>query len=145
MKGIVFIAVVSLGIILGLGSSYSGPVFNSIADKAELKKGVKEITYDEFLEIRNSGEEYVLLNVLSAESFAEGHIEGSESFPLGDINAESVTERLSKDSNVIVHCGSFKCMASTESAIMLSDLGYNVIDYKGGLMEWEQKGNQLVK
>jgi len=145
MKGLAFIAVLSFLFVLGIVNSYAGSVFDTIVSNAEVKEGVKEITYEQFTEIRNSGEKYVLLDTLSPESFTKGHIEGAESFSLTNINAESAAEKLSKDANIIVYCGSFKCRASTEAAKILSGLGYNVLDYKGGLMEWEQKGNQLVK
>ena len=106
--------------------------------------GVKEITYYQFMGIRDSGEKYVLLDVLSMDSFAKGHIEGAASFPFETINAETAEKKLSKDDHVIVYCGSFQCAASTEAAKKLSGLGYNVLDYKGGLKEWQEKGNKIA-
>ena len=35
--------------------------------------------------------------------------------------------------------------ASTAAAKKLSGIGYRVLDYKGGLKEWQEKGNNLVK
>lgn len=119
--------------------------FSCIAKEATMNEGVKNITYDQFTAIRNSGEKYTLLDVLSSESFKDGHIEGAESFPLETINEAASEERLSKDDNIIVYCGSFQCRASTEAAKKLQSLGYNVLDYKGGLKEWQEKGNKLVK
>jgi len=112
----------------------------------EEKHGVKEITYAEFQKIRSSGEDYVLLDALSTESYNEGHIEGALSLPVNSINAESAGKLLNKTDNIVVYCGSFKCSASTNAARVLQALGYeNVLDYKGGLQEWEEKGNSLVK
>ena len=119
-------------------------VYSKIAANASLKNGVKEITYDQFMQIRNSGQTYILLDVLPASSYAKGHIEGARSFPLETINKDTVSAMLSKDSDIIVYCGSFQCGASTSAAKQLSDLGYKVLDYKGGRQEWQDKGNKLV-
>jgi rhodanese-related sulfurtransferase len=121
-----------------------GEVFLSVAQESEIKGGVREITYDQFMMIRNSGEDHMLLDVLSADSYAKGHIEGAVSFPFIEIDEESAQKRLSKDDHIIVYCGSFQCAASSEAARTLSELGYNVLDYKGGLKEWQEKGNSLI-
>ncbi|MDP8219606.1 MAG: rhodanese-like domain-containing protein [Candidatus Theseobacter exili] len=120
--------------------------FAGVCSKTEEKDGVKEITYDQFQKIRNSGEPYVLIDSLGAESYATGHIEGAISFPYKTIDIDTAPKKLSKSDNIIVYCGSFKCGASTKAAHRLLALGYkNVIDYKGGLKEWQEKGNKLVQ
>lgn len=119
-------------------------VFSHVAGETAMKGGVKEISYDQFMRIRNSGEKYVLLDVLAKDSYAKGHIEGAGSFPVDTINKSTAAKRLSKDDNIIVYCGSFQCPASTGAAKKLSGLGYDVLDYKGGLKEWQEKGNRLV-
>lgn len=120
-------------------------VFDKVVNQTVVKDGVKEITYDQFMEIRKAGEKYVLLDVLPPGSYANGHIEGAVSFPGDTINKETAASRLSKDDKIIVYCGSFHCGASTHAAKTLITLGYNVIDYKGGLKDWQDKGNSLVK
>ena len=120
-------------------------VYDMVAKEAAVKDGVKKISYEQFMKIRNSKEGYVLLDVLSPESYAEGHIEGARSFPGNTINKASAGKALSKDAKTIVYCGSFQCPASPAAAKKLAGLGYNVVDYKGGLKEWQEKGNELVK
>jgi rhodanese-related sulfurtransferase len=119
-------------------------MFSHVANEAKVKDGVKEISYEQFMEIRNTGEKYVLVDVLSKESYNKGHIDGAISFPLETIEKDAAKKQLSKNDHIIVYCGSFQCMASTEAAKRLSKLGYNVIDYKGGLKDWQGKGNSLV-
>ena len=119
-------------------------MFAHVADEAVVKDGVKEITYDQFMAIRKSGEKYTLLDVLPANSYNEGHIDGAVLFPLDTINKMTAEKRLSKDDHIIVYCGSFKCTASTQAAKKLSGLGYDVLDYKGGLKDWQDKGNKLI-
>jgi len=121
-------------------------VFHQTAMAVKEKDGVKEISYEEFMKIRKSGEKYVLLDVLSSDSYKAGHMEGAKSFPLGDINKDSASAMLPKDTHIIVYCGSFACSASTNAAKKLIELGYtDVLDYKGGLKEWQEKGNNLVQ
>lgn len=45
----------------------------------------------------------------------------------------------------VLYCWSFLCTASTTAARKLSAMGYRVLDYKGGLKEWKEKGNPLAR
>lgn len=129
------------------GSSHAGEakggVYEAVLEKAADKDGVREITYEQFQEIRDSKEDYVLLDVLGEESFKKGHIEGAKNFPYKTITKESAGGTLSKDDKIVVYCGGFLCKASTKAAKKLRELGYKVVDYKGGLQEWKEKGNTL--
>ena len=119
--------------------------FDEVSRNAAEKHGVKEITYKQFQKIRNSGEGYVLVDALSAESYKNGHIKGAVSLPYDKINKKTAAKYLSKSDNIIVYCGGFACGASTKAAQELQKLGYkNVLDNKGGLEEWLDVGHELV-
>ncbi len=106
---------------------------------------VREISYDQFMKIKKSGESFKLLDVLPKDNFEKGHIENAISMPLGEINRERTSKMLSKTDNIITYCGGFKCPMSTEAAKKLMELGYTkVLDYKGGIEEWEKRGNKLA-
>lgn len=145
---VVFLLVVFAAVLFVCGQSYAAQgnkaAYEKIYKATTAKDGVKEITYEQFMQIRNSKESFVLVNVLSPESFEEGHIDGSISFPLDTINKDSVSAKIQKSSNVVVYCASFHCKASIAAAQKLSELGYKALDYKGGLKEWQEKGNKLV-
>ncbi len=149
----VIILVTLLGVAcFGYGVSYSadGPkakqkVIEQLSKEVVLKDGVQEITYEQFNKINNSREDYLLVDVLSPESYAKGHIKGAISFPNETINNQSAAAKLPKNAFVVVYCASFHCYASTSAAKKLSELGYKVFDYKGGLQEWKERGNALVK
>ncbi|MEI8176068.1 MAG: rhodanese-like domain-containing protein [Candidatus Omnitrophota bacterium] len=123
----------------------SAGTYGKVVAKANARDDVREITYRQFMSIRTSGEKYRLLDVLDAESYKKGHIEGAESFPVNTIDQGTAASRLSKDDHIVVFCGGFKCKASTEAAKKLSGMGYEVLDYKGGLKDWQDKGNKLVQ
>lgn len=126
------------------GTAASGE-FEKIYNEAPLKKGAREITYDQFMKIRNSGEKYILADVLSYDDYRTGHIEGAISFPLSTITKGSAAGKIPPASPVVVYCLSYKCCSSTEAACKLSSYGYKVLDYKGGLDEWQEKNNKLVR
>lgn len=150
--GVIFLSVL-LGIVcFGRGISYgtdeSGvtqKMWEQLFKDTPLKDGVKEITYDQFQMLRGAKEDFVLVDVLSPESYANGHLEGAISFPVKTINSETARAKLAKNTFVVVYCGGFHCHASTAAAKKLSELGYEVLDYKGGLEEWKKRGNTLVK
>ncbi|MBI4335588.1 MAG: rhodanese-like domain-containing protein [Candidatus Omnitrophica bacterium] len=119
--------------------------FEQVFNETPLKDGIKEISYEQFQKIRASGEKYFLFDVLSYDSYEEGHIEGAKSFPLNTISEKTANEKMPKGANVVVYCASFQCSASSAAADRLSKLGYKALDYKGGLKEWQGKGNELVK
>ena len=120
--------------------------YDSICMEAkEIVKGVKEVSYEQFVRIRHSGDLYILLDVLPFRSYRNGHIEGAVSFPLETITEENASIILYKDSKVITYSASRECYASTAAAIKLTEMGYSVLDYKGGLQEWVEHGNMLIR
>ncbi|MFC1570670.1 rhodanese-like domain-containing protein [Candidatus Omnitrophota bacterium] len=140
--------ILSICLILVMVSAVAsaGNVYDKIKKEATVTpEGIREITYDQFIEIKKSKEKYVVLDVLDPESYVDGHIPGAKNLPLGDINKKNAKAKLKKNSNIVVYCASFKCMASVHAAKKLGALGYkNVLDFKGGLKEWKDKGNGLV-
>ncbi len=121
-------------------------VFDRIFNEAREKNNVKQISYEQFKEIYDSGENFFLLHVLPAESYNNGHIKGAISVPVDTINEQCVTEMLHSDSRVITYCADHECEASTEAANRIKALGIvNVLDFKGGIQEWRKQGNELVR
>ena len=118
--------------------------FEKIYNLTPTTNGVKVITYDQFIKIRNSAEKFVLADVLSKDDYSTGHIEGAISFPANTITMANATAKIPKGANVIVYCLGFACHLSIEASDKLSRYGYKVLDYKGGLDEWQGKGNKLV-
>jgi rhodanese-related sulfurtransferase len=120
-------------------------IFDRIFEQAQEEDRVKWITYGQFMEIRNSGEKYFLLEVLPAEAYQKGHIEDAVSVPVDTIEQRCMEEMLNKDSNIVVYCYDFECTASTKAVKKLKQLGYKkVLDFKGGKKEWRKNGNKLV-
>ena len=88
------------------------------------------ITTEEVKEILdNKNENYVLIDVREDDEFNEGHIPGAVNIPLGNI--DSITFSTSR--TIIVYCKSGN--RSSEAAIKLKNMGYNVKDM-GGILNW---------
>ena len=103
------------------------------------------ITIERLLEMNANDEKFTLVDVLSEESYKEGHIPGAINIPLG--NLESLAERyLDRKDTIVVYCGSYSCQASTKATKKLLEMGYeNTLDFKAGKRGWQHAGLGLEK
>jgi rhodanese-related sulfurtransferase len=82
----------------------------------------------------------VVINVLDKQYYDDAHIAGSINIPLERLE-EYAQKNLGKDTEIVIYCGNYKCLASSEGAKMLSDLGFRrVWAYEGGTAEWKKFG-----
>jgi rhodanese-related sulfurtransferase len=101
---------------------------------------LKTITCGELKGMIDKNENFILVDVLSPESYEEEHILGSINIPLEDIKMKS-KGLIKKDKTIVVYCGSFKCTMSSQAAEILTKLGYkDVYDFEGGLQFWKDFG-----
>lgn len=105
---------------------------------------VRTIAREEFLKLLDSGEKFKLVDVLSREHFAGEHIKGAINLPVDEIEKNAAKILSDKSEKIVVYCASFDCLASTNAANKLKDLGYtDVLDYKGGLKDYKETGRLL--
>lgn len=80
-----------------------------------------------------------LLDVRTPQEYAEGHIDGALNINVQSDDFQQMAEKeLSKDSTILVYCRSGR--RSMNAAQILTDLGYKVINLKGGIIEWKESG-----
>ena len=92
----------------------------------------------------DKNEVFILVDVLSPESYGNEHIPGSINIPLRDIEKKS-KKLLKKGREIVVYCGSFQCTMSSQAAEILTRLGYQyVYAFEGGLQAWKDAGFPLV-
>lgn len=104
---------------------------------------VKMITREELMRMVSSGKKFKLVDVLDAGHYEQEHIKDAISLPLNEIGKKA-GKILKKNETVVVYCASFDCQASTKAAEKLLSLGYkNVLDYKGGLKDYQEAGLPL--
>jgi rhodanese-related sulfurtransferase len=100
----------------------------------------RTITREELKEKIDAVEDFVLIDVLSHESYQREHLPGAVNIPLGDI-AEHAVAGIPSDKEIVVYCGSFLCTASPTAAKKLEEMGFSsVIDYEGGIADWKEAG-----
>lgn len=79
-----------------------------------------------------------VLDVRSAEAYAEAHIPTALSFPLADLAGRLAT--LPKDTTIVTYCGDITCPLSSRAAQELAQNGFTVQHLVGGIVEWSRKG-----
>ena len=102
---------------------------------------MRTITAKELKDKFDANEDFILVNVLSPESFEAKHIPSSINMPLSDIGIRSKKELPGKNKEIIVYCASRQCEASPNAAKKLEKLGYtNVADFEDGIAGWQEAG-----
>ena len=104
--------------------------------REESEEDVLEINIDQFKEIRDNGNNVVVLDVREYHEYDICSIEGSVLIPLGEI-ADRIDE-LNEDDEIIVHCHhGGRSMKATQ---FLKDKGFkNVKNLAGGIDAWAEK------
>lgn len=109
----------------------------------EKETGVKNISAAEFRKMADK-KEGVILDVRTAEEFAEGHIPGAINIDYNSENFKSEVQKLDKNKSYEVYCRSGK--RSSASAEIMNELGFkNVVNLEGGILEWQENGFEVVK
>ena len=110
----------------------------------DIRKDISTLTTQEFHELMNSEEAYVLLDVRLPEEHDRGFIPGSVSIPRGVLEFRIASEKVwdeeglyvpEKEEMLILYCK--KSNRSPLAALRLNQLGYkNVKVLTGGWIEW---------
>jgi rhodanese-related sulfurtransferase len=99
----------------------------------------------ELKSMMDRNDQFVLVDVLPAESYLRHNLPGSINIPLHE-NFDKLASKmlLDKSTPVIVYCKNLECKASMKACEQLVEMGYkNVSDYEKGLEEWMQLGYPL--
>ena len=106
-------------------------VFGCAADD-----GIKVITVNEFAEAVKSDTTAVILDVRTADEFAEGHIEGAINMDVkNDAAFDSGIKALDSSKTYYVYCRSGR--RSHKAATKIQALGFKAIDMEGGITAWK--------
>jgi rhodanese-related sulfurtransferase len=88
--------------------------------------------------LEQSPDTVCVVDVRSAESYAQGHIPGAISVPFADLPGKFAS--LPKDKTIVTSCGDITCLASAKAALELAQKGFKVQHLLGGFDEWKKKG-----
>ncbi len=88
---------------------------------------------------RGSGAELVVVDVRSAEAYAQGRVAGAIHMHYSEI-AERAPREIAADAEVVVYCWSPGCNAGAKGALEFARLGYRVREMIGGFEYWVREG-----
>lgn len=97
--------------------------------------GVKKISSVEVQELMKTKKNYLLLDVRTAQEFAEGHIPGAKNLLNERIQKGEIGELSSKDQLILVYCRSGN--RSAQASNKLVSLGYTHVVDMGGINSWK--------
>lgn len=95
---------------------------------------VNSITPDEFKEMMDNDEDFILVDVRTQEEYDEGHIIGSILIPVDVIKDQAEQILTDKESKIIIYCRTGN--RSQTAGEILKDLGYKSIYDLGGIVDW---------
>ena len=108
-------------------------------------KKVRFISMEQLLEMMENKYKFRLVEVLSEDSYKDGHIPNSINIPVDNLEKDA-GKNLKKTDTIVVYCASYKCPASTNAAKILLKMGYSkVFDFKGSKKAWVDAGFELEK
>ena len=109
-------------------------VLTGVTNFAPKTTGYRQVTTEEAVNIMQTEENYVILDVRTAQEFASGHIPGAALLPNETIGTEDIPLLPDKDQLILVYCRSGN--RSKQAAEKLAQLGYtNIVDF-GGINSW---------
>lgn len=88
---------------------------------------------------RRASKNIVVIDVRSAEAFAQGRVVGAVHMHYSEI-AERAPREIPTDAEVVVYCWSPGCNAGAKGALEFARLGYRVREMIGGFEYWVREG-----
>ena len=89
-------------------------------------------------------EDFILVNVLSPETFQQEHIPGSRNIPLQSgqfLQQFREATRGDIHRQLVVYCAGPRCDASAKAAERLREAGYTqVVEFQDGMEQWKREG-----
>lgn len=105
---------------------------------------VKVVAPEEFQNLIKSDTTAYVLDVRTAEEYAEGHLEGAANLDwLQEEAFIKSAKALAKDRMYYVYCRSGR--RSNATATKMQSLGFKVVDMRGGFLAWTEAGLPIEK
>src|SRR5574342_479823 len=95
-----------------------------------------KIKKEELKKLLDSKKDFLLFDVRQFASYLSKHIKGAKSLPTDEIDKE--VNKLDKSKLIVVYCGGYTCPLSGYAAEKLSQAGFKVKAYEGGIAEWSE-------
>lgn len=100
-----------------------------------------EIDSWDLFESINRGDNIIVIDARSSDSYSIEHIPNSINLPHREMSVEKTIE-LDKSKLYVTYCDGIGCNASTKGALNMAKLGFKVKELIGGLDWWKRDGYQ---
>jgi rhodanese-related sulfurtransferase len=108
----------------------------------DAKSRVQEIQIDEYLAMRERGEDHVLVDTREESEYAAGHVKGALHLSKGVIERDVETKIPDKNTKLVLYCGGG--FRSALAADNLQKMGYTqAISLDGGWRALKESGLEL--
>lgn len=102
----------------------------------------KSVSMEEGIKLMSTLDAFMLLDVRTAEEYAQGHIPAAMNYPNEDIGDQELSILPDKEISILVYCRSGR--RSKEAASKLAKLGYKNIIEIGGIIDYPYELQKLV-
>ena len=139
---IVLVFAVSVSVAFSCNSSSS----MSQADSVELQEGIiaKNVSAAEFKDLIADRADAILLDVRTPDEVAQGVIRNAANIDFYDGSFIAALDKLDKSKPVLIYCRSGR--RSGVAMSKMSELGFTEIyNLQGGIIEWSNAGEEVVK
>lgn len=126
---------------LGLFQDFARDRLADLRDAVEERLGSFEAVTADELAARLKDPDTVVVDVRSAEAYAEGHVPGAVSVPLKELRDR--LGELPGDAEIIAYCGGPYCVVSPRAVEVLRSHGYRARPLDGGLTGWRRSGRAV--
>ena len=120
-------------VIIGCGRKSEAD--NNVIDNKDEENSYKSISMSEAENMMKNEENYIILDVRTAEEYKEGHIPNAINVANETIGEDEIAELPDKDQLIMVYCRSGR--RSKLAASKLVKLGYTNIVEIGGIIDWK--------
>lgn len=108
---------------------------NETINKVDKENSYEQISQKQAKELMDSGQDLIILDVRTAEEYAEGHIKNAILIPDYEIESKAETILKEKEQLILVYCRSGR--RSKIASEKLVELGYRNVKEFGGIIDWE--------
>lgn len=119
-------------------------IFAMLFGSCQSSQKIETVDSATFKERISGASEVQLLDVRTAEEFAEGHLESAINIDVqGPSFTKKVSEQLDKSQPIYLYCRSGK--RSMMAAKGLEKEGYSIVNLKDGILGWLDAGYPVLK
>ena len=116
----------------------------SLLPLSSYAQGVLQVDPAQLQQLIEQKQAPMIIDVRTAEEFDAGHVKGAINIPYDQLEKDSRELDQYKDQHIVVYCRSGRRASVVYQALL--PRGFNkLVDLKGHMILWEQKGLPLVK